>query len=253
MGDLGILAAGSGSQPTVREPFTLIFMALAFVGLVVTAGALWSKRGLSAERRIFWCGVLVSGVSAFIAALLNWKVGIGLLLLLVVGWCVAACFGTSVIKVGGNVHAFDIDESAAESGLLSDDGRPSGDPERDPYPDAYGYGATAVKVWWAMVGVVLVCAGNVVMSVLTARVDWISYAAAGALVVYALGLGYGDASWSYRVARGQYFQFALAGILSAGTFTALYLAAYAAGRRWPLRRKESLEYRTHPRHRKEVL
>jgi hypothetical protein len=37
-------------------------------------------------------------------------------------------------------------------------------------------------------------------------------------------------------------------IVTAGAFAILYLAAYATGERWPLRRKNSLEYRAHLRH-----
>ncbi len=64
----------------------------------------------------------------------------------------------------------------------------------------------------------------------------------------AITTGYGDGSWNYGVARGQHLQFVLAAIITAGVFAALYLIAYRAGKQWPLRRTQSMEYRAHPRH-----
>jgi hypothetical protein len=39
-------------------------------------------------------------------------------------------------------------------------------------------------------------------------------------------------------------------VVTAAVFPVLYVAGYTAGKRWPLRRKDSLEYRAHPRHQK---
>jgi hypothetical protein len=69
------------------------------------------------------------------------------------------------------------------------------------------------------------------------------------LVLLAVGAGYGDASWGYAIARGQYLQFVIASVVTVGLFAVLYLLAYSAGKRWPSRRQQSMEYRAHHRHR----
>ncbi|BBZ22358.1 hypothetical protein MHIB_07760 [Mycolicibacter hiberniae] len=61
---------------------------------------------------------------------------------------------------------------------------------------------------------------------------------------------YGDASWGYPIARGQYLQFGVNAVITVGIFALLYMTAYYIGQRRPLRRKQSMEYRAHPRHRK---
>ena len=53
------------------------------------------------------------------------------------------------------------------------------------------------------------------------------------LVILALGTGYGDGSWNYPIARGQYVQFGIITVITAGSFAALYLIAYWAAKRWP--------------------
>jgi hypothetical protein len=70
------------------------------------------------------------------------------------------------------------------------------------------------------------------------------------IVIVALLAGHQDASWGYRVARGQWVSFAVAGLATLGTLAALYCCAYAPGKRWPLRPKGSMEYRAHPHLRK---
>ena len=72
----------------------------------------------------------------------------------------------------------------------------------------------------------------------------------GAVTVVPLLIGHQDASWGYRFARGQLAQFAAAGVVTFGSFAALYSCGYAAGKRWPLRPKGSMEYRAHPHLRK---
>lgn len=57
---------------------------------------------------------------------------------------------------------------------------------------------------------------------------------------------YGDASWRYPIARGQYIQFGVASVITAGSFALIYLTAYYIAQRRPLRRKQSMEYQVHP-------
>lgn len=66
------------------------------------------------------------------------------------------------------------------------------------------------------------------------------------MLLIALLAGHQDSSWGYQVARGQWLPFAVIGVATLGTFTALYGLAYAVGKRWPLRPRRSMEYRAHP-------
>ena len=68
------------------------------------------------------------------------------------------------------------------------------------------------------------------------------------IVFLAVAMGYGDASWGYGIARGHRVQLVIAAIVTVGVFAALYMAAYQTGKRRPSRRKQSMEYRAHPRH-----
>jgi hypothetical protein len=232
------------AQPTSHAPHSVIFGVLALLLLGVALVPLWSTTEVATQRRFYWLGTFAAAASAFVALLPNWKAGLTLAVAGVVFMAFPAYFTSSLIKIRGKVYAYHIQDSGHA-------GSPEQvDPEHDPWPDAYGNGVTAVKLWTLMIGVVILTAGNVVFSVLAHRVEWTTYAAAIALIVFALGFGYGDASWGHRVTRGQYIQFTIIGFLTAGIFTVLYLVAFAAGRRWPLRRRESLEYRAHPRHQK---
>jgi len=233
------------SQTPNHEPHSLIFGVLALVCLAVAVVPVWTKMDVNRQRPFYWLGTAGAAACAFVASLPIWKTGLMLAVAAVVFMAFPAYFTGSLIKIRGKVYAYHIQDSApAESPDRA------ADSAHDEWPDAYGNGVTAVKVWTLMIGVVIVCAGNVVFSILANRIEWTTYAAAIALVVFAVGFGYGDASWGYRVARGQYVQFVIIGILTAGIFPALYLASFAAGRRFPLRRKESMEYRAHPRHQK---
>jgi hypothetical protein len=167
---------------------------------------------------------------------------------------VTAYFATSYLKINGKVYTFhtfhEVSESAAVAATDLDRSESSG-AEYDPYPDQYGTGVTATKMWWLLIAAIALC-------VFTAATNVGSHGSQGYLVtslvviaVFALGFGMMDASWGYRIARGQFLQFVLVGVVSAGAFTALYLGGYLIGRTWPMRSPKSLEYRVHPRFRDE--
>ncbi|WP_236054827.1 hypothetical protein [Mycobacterium sp. SM1] len=152
---------------------------------------------------------------------------------------------TLYIKIRGKIYAYYVTDSLP--GPSPDGTLPpgAGDPDYDPAPDSYGGTATAKKTWWS---------GVFGMVILVVAIDlakpWHTAMLVGAVVVFAPGYGYSDASWGDPVARGQRLQFVIIAIITAGVFTAFYLAAYRAGRRWPWRYKRSLEYRAHPSHQK---
>lgn len=242
----------TSSEPTIHQPHTLIFFVLALVGLGVAAASIWNKRDTASQRRVFWAGVFGAAVCGFIASLPNWKMGLAMFLFLFVGMCIPAYFSTPFIKLGGKVWAFHIQDSESEANQIRRRGIGAGPEEwsSDPHPDSYGTGVTAAKAWWLMIVTYTIGMVNIVFAIADRKLDWVTAIAVVGLVLLSVGLAYGDASWGYRVARGQYVQFAIIGIMTAGVFAVLYLLAFAAGRRWPLRRQQSLEYRAHPRHQK---
>ena len=95
------------------------------------------------------------------------------------------------------------------------------------------------------------CALIVAIFVTQHQGPWYALGASASMAILPLLTGHQDSSWAYRVARGQLVPFTLVGVTTLGTFTALYLIAYAAGKRWPLRPKGSMEYQAHPSLRKQ--
>ncbi|BBZ22360.1 hypothetical protein MHIB_07780 [Mycolicibacter hiberniae] len=78
---------------------------------------------------------------------------------------------------------------------------------------------------------------------------WVGAMSATFFALIIVGAAYGDASWGYPIARGQYTPFAVVSVITAGALPLIYLPLYYMGKRRPLRRKQSMEYRAHPRHR----
>lgn len=152
------------------------------------------------------------------------------------------------IKIRGKIYAFHVDDSRPDP---TPDGAtaPGVDsPDYDPAPDSYGTGVTAQKAWWMLILTAVILGWGAVVSFEDQRL--MTFVGAVAFITLAVSLGYGDASWDYKIARGQRLQFAIIAIVTVGVFPLLYLPAYYAGKRWPLRREQSMEYRAHPRHQK---
>lgn len=240
------------SRPTISEPHTLVFAVLAMVCLAVAVVPLWVTADVKKQRRAYWGGTFAACFSVIVASIPDWTTGVMLAVVGAVLMAFPAYFTSSLIEIRGKVYAFHF--SDAEHAEMADhraDGRD--EPPESPAANApvlYAHDVTAAKNWWLMVGVVLIGVGNIAFSLLSGHIDWTTTAAGTALAIFALGFAYNDASGGFRVARGQYVQFTIIGIMTAGVFTALYLLAFAAGRRWPLRHRQSLEYRAHPRHQK---
>ncbi|WP_396919318.1 hypothetical protein [Mycolicibacterium sp.] len=226
------------------------FIALAFVGLLIPVFA--PLRNQKVERRFFWIGFAVASVSAFFIAFPpDWKLGLGLSLLVVVLLLLRAYFSTSNIKVGDKVYAYRVTDSRPDpSPDKVGDTSPRSAKRRDPAPDSYGGIATARKSWWLLVVVAVICVVPVAVYLdnRAARSAWLPVALVGFIVVVGLLRGLDDSSWRYPIARGQLVQFVIVSIITVGVFAVVYLIGYAIGKRWPLRLKRSMEYRAHPRH-----
>lgn len=196
-------------------------------------------------RHLYWLGTVIATVSAFFALYPpDWGGGLGLAGALLAGLLLRAYMSTSHIVIRGRTYAFNVANSRPRSGSV--------DPNDDAASDAYGGITTAPKTWWLLVVMTIAFTLIVALYLATREGRWYAIGALIFLGVVAVSIGHQDGSWEYPVARGQMVQFTVVGIASVGVFTALYLTAYAAGRRWPLRPKRSMEYRTHPHLRRKI-
>lgn len=236
--------------PSLHQQHTLIFFVVA-IGCLAAAvvPAFIVKRGRSWERRVFWSGVGGVTVSVFFAAVPYWKQAVGMAMFSLVFMAASAYAYTPFIKIRGKIYAFYLQDSLPDPspGDLSPAG--SDDPDYDPSPNSYGGLVTAQKHWWAAI-VAVVFFGCCVLIRADDKPLWLAPVAAVILVAQSSGFGYIDASWGHPIARGQRLQFVIISIITAGVFTILYLAGYYAGKRWPLRSKQSMEYGSHSRHQK---
>jgi hypothetical protein len=105
-------------------------------------------------------------------------------------------------------------------------------------------------MWWLLIPLLVISTGNIYAFAFSTGEWWVAAIGLVLLAFLAVVLGFGDASWGYGIARGHRVQFAIAAVVTVGVFAVLYMAAYQTGKHWPTRRKQSMEYRTHPRHQK---
>lgn len=225
----------------------IFFIVMTLVGVLLPILAPLNNR--HAGRRLFWSGFFIATASAFfIAYPPDWKSGIGLSILVDSLMLINAYFSTPYIKIRGKIYAFSLRDSSSDPSPEGEPPAEPDDPARDPAPDSYSGLATAKKMWWLLIFVMAICVINVI-SISEDR-PWLTPLAAAVGVAIAIVFGYGDASWRYPIARGELVQFVIIAIITVGVFAILYLTAYYAGKRWPLRRKQSMEYRAHPRHQK---
>ena len=208
--------AQSPSQLAVERPHTLIFYVLTMVCIALTVIPHGSRGDLSRQRKIYWGGTFSAAACAFIAALPNVSTA-----LIVAGLCVfclvlPAYFRTQLIKIGDRVIAFDSVEDLPVSG----DGK-------DPYTPR----TSPSKVWWLSVFAIWI--GSVNMLGYLIDGDSLGYGLLGLfiLTVPAAVVGLGDGMHRQRIARGQYLQFGLVTVMSAGIFTICYLVAHSVGLR----------------------
>lgn len=209
------------------------FAALTLLGLALP---ILSTKTAVAERRLYWSGALLATVSAFfVLDPPDWRGGLAFASAIAAVTVLRAYMTTSYIRIRGRTYAFGLNDSQGDGA-----DRPTATSLGD---TAYQGFATAAKMWWLFVLVIVVCSAIVAMFVVSTDGAWYAAGAAIAVLVLPLFVGHQDASWGHRVARGQIVQLSIAGIATLGAFAGLYLAAYAAGSRWPVRSKRSPEYR----------
>jgi hypothetical protein len=235
------------SRPSLHQTHTLIsFILMAAFLAFGTVPQMLVNMDRGRERRIAWIGTAGAAISIFLGCLPYWKYSIGASLAVVAFMTASAYMYTPYIKIRGKNYAFHVQDSLPDP---SPDRTPAAgvdDPHYDPAPDAYSGTVTARKFWWLLIVSVVICVGCIIVP--DPHKPWLmAPVAVAALVLIEFGMGYIDASWGYPIARGQRIQFAIVTIITAGTFAVLYLLGHTAGKRWPLRRKDSFEYRAHPR------
>ncbi|MEB3069325.1 hypothetical protein [[Mycobacterium] vasticus] len=216
---------------------------------IIIATALESddREKIRRNRGRFWGAGCAFSSFMFVGMLPDWKYGIEAAVACGILFASMAFAYTPFLKVRGRIYAAQWRHRQAES--VEDD---SG-PDRDRIPDSYTGFSPAAQSWWMLTVVCLVC-------LIVIYADFVAHnnhvhlfgIPATIVVVYVpLYVGYWDASWNYPVARGQLNQFTMLSIMTAGIFAALYFATFHIGKRWPWRPKRSIEYRMHPRHRRQ--
>jgi hypothetical protein len=229
-----------------------LFLYIFGAALAIAVIQQFFKHSRSSQRRIYWICTIVGAVAAFFMVNPDWKKGLGIALGCLAVMTVVAYANTPYIKIGGKVYALTVQDSRSDpdDGSARGPGSALAHKDRDPAPDAYSGLLTTTKMWWLLILMMLISTGNI-YAFLSGEGEWWVAAIGLAFILFlSIAMGFGDASWGYGIARGQRVQFVIAAIATVGVFAALYLAAYQAGKRWPSRRKQSMEYRAHPRHQK---
>jgi hypothetical protein len=222
-----------------------VFLAIAITSMAVAVIQSFFKHSRSSQRRIYWSCVGVAAIAGFLAVYPDWKKGLGLGLFFLGAMIAVAYAYTPYIKLGGKNRALTVQDSQPDS---QSSAKTTAALKPDPAPDAYSGIISAAKMWWLLIPLLVISAGNIYAFAVGEGEGWVAAIGMAFLAFLPISTGYGDASWDYPVARGQRLQFAIATITTISTFAILYLSAYCVGKRLPLRRRQSMEYRAHPRH-----
>jgi hypothetical protein len=147
------------------------------------------------------------------------------------------------LKIGGRIYALTVRDRQPdlEDAPTLNDKQPV-----DPVSESYSGLLTPATMWWVLVLMAALAAGNAYAYLFSDGGVAVAVAMAAFLALLAVGAGYGDASWRHPSARRQYLQFGVATLITAGGFALVYLIAYYVGQRRPQRRTRSLEHRAHP-------
>lgn len=241
----------------MRDVF-LIVAGLCIIAAVVLPTL---KTSRSSQRRIYWGCTSLASLSGFLAGSPNMTNAIVGAALLFGAMTMAAYAFTPYIKIGGKIYALTVADRQPDpdgprtkdsSQLEREDGSipHRADPQSDAAQNSYIGLFTPATMWWMLVVLAVIAAGNVYAFLFSDGEAAIAAVMAAFLALLAAGGGYGDASWGYPIARGQRIPFGVVSVITGGSFAFVYLVAYWFGRRRPLRRPQSMEYRAHPRHQK---
>ena len=242
-------ADSEGKEPELDDG-QLMVSHLSFwtITLCITGAILltFSKSSLRVQRRIYWTLAGTAGVAGIFLKYPSLDDAVLLGLFPVVVMTFMAYVGTPYIKIGGKIYTFTITDPDPEDTAASE---PNPSNRTDPHPDSYSGLLTATTMWWALSGPAVIGTVNVYFAAIGKGEIWVGVMSGVFFAMLAVGTAYGDASWGYPIARGQYLQFVVITVITAGVFYFLYVAAYYIGQRRSTTTKQSMEYRVHPRHR----
>lgn len=151
------------------------------------------KISRSTQRRIYWGCACGGALSGFLMGYPNWKSGIWIGLGFLGAMTLAAWAYTPYVKIGGRIYALTVDNSQPDPdvALTARDDRldPNGaltarttDRESDPAPDSYGGMLTRTAMWWLLVVIAVIAAGNAFGFAVGKGGGWAAAVAAGFLV-----------------------------------------------------------------------
>lgn len=194
-------------------------------GLCLFAGGLLEhlKVPLTTKRRMYWYLAALSGILWFLAGYPNLENMLGFLAMawvIQLGWAYAH---TPYIRINGKIYAFESKYVNIESENGPDELR-----RRNEF-------TTPTKMWWVVAFWPIVICAAICSSFLPGR-EGFSIHNDGAWILGLLGyclffgivVGRGEAKLDRSIAQGQWPQFIIASICSAGLFAVFYLTAYHA-------------------------
>ncbi len=209
---------GSTAHSAIDNTHTQVFGLAAVICLVALLMLPGRRYGLDCERRAYWCGVVAAAVCLFIAALPNLSTAIVIAALCLYIYTGHAYFRTQYLKIGGRVLSFRTSKELFTSSIGNGE-------------DPYGARVSAPKFWWLMAFCMLLGAANLLGYVIGGESLRYGLLGLGVLGGVAVLVGLGDGRHRQRVARGQYLQFGVVTVISAGIFTVCYLLARSVGLR----------------------
>ncbi|MEZ0052740.1 peptidoglycan/LPS O-acetylase OafA/YrhL [Mycobacterium sp. MAA66] len=213
----------------------LIFFSIAIIALIICALTLWSKRGISRQRRIYWSSTTVVACSVFLASLPNWKQGLAVAAFACAILFGSAYFNTDYIHFKGQTYTYYSSASQKDetrSGT-SDNKSPSGL-------------TTATRFWTLMIGAALLLALMVGINLQPGGKPREALVAAVILGAFAAFFGHNDAINDHPIAGGQRVQFILISLVTVGIFPTIYLIAYSIGKKRPRGGKRSMGRQENP-------
>lgn len=216
--DSASLATQVIAQRAIENIHTQVFFIAAMLCLILTVIPHGNRRGLGWQRKVFWTGVFSAATCAFIAGLPNLVTAFGVAAMIILLTAAHAYIDTQYVKIGGRVIAFRKEQDFTASSFGTG---------QDPYSSR----VSAAKMWWLVVLGIAGGSVNVLGYVIDSDISWAGVVWLGLCLVLPFTFGFLDGIERQRVARGQYLQFAVITVISAGVFSVLYSVAYTVALR----------------------
>lgn len=216
------------TQALISLAAALGILMLAAVPGVVLHGS-HSRR---ADRRTYWTATVAAGLALFLGSLPDWRTGIGMIIFTFTGMAFAAYIYTPYIKIHDKIFAFNAADRLPDpppEELLATAPRNA---DRDRSPNLQGHHSQLNRNWWALVIFCVLLEINFIADVTGRHSGPWGLLSPIIFVAICISLGYIDAKYDYRIARGQRQPFGVVTLATAGCFAVLYLAAYYSRKRY---------------------